>query len=80
MIHADGREWITANEVPDIWPDVSPEAVRAWATRGKLNGQRVGRHTYYDINDLTEAEHAARTSTRGRRRGMADSGADQVHS
>lgn len=80
MINADGREWCTATEVPDIWPDVTPAAVRKWASRGRLNGHRIGRETYYDLNDLTEAEHAARTSTRGGRRGMADSGPDQVHS
>jgi ribosomal protein L19E len=80
VIHAGGRDWYTANEVPDIWPDVTPEAVRQWAARGKVNGHRVGRHTYYDLNDLTEAEHAARTAGRGSRRGMAHSGPDQVHS
>lgn len=78
MITAGGRDWVTANEVPDMWPDVTAEAVRQWAARGKVNGHRVGRHTYYDLNDLTEAEHAARTSARGQRRGLAAGGNDHV--
>jgi len=78
VIHADGRDWYTASEVRDVWPDVSPEAVRAWAARGKVNGHRIGRRTYYDLNELTEAEHAARTSPRGNKRGMALTSEDVV--
>lgn len=80
MIHAAGREWLTANEVPTIWPDVSPEAVRQWARRGKLTGVRLNRKVYYDINQLTEAEHAARTSPRGNKRGVALTSDDAVSS
>lgn len=79
MIHVGGKDWVTASEVPQMWPDVQPATVRQWASRGKVNGHRVGRETYYDMNDLTEAEHAARTSERGHRRGAVTSSVDQVH-
>ncbi len=78
MIHVAGRDWYTANEIPDMWPDVTPEAVRAWASRGRLNGHRIGREVYYDINDLAKAEHQASTATRGNKRGAGRTGADVV--
>lgn len=80
MIHADGRDWLSANEVPDIWPDVTPEAVRQWAHDGKINGHRVGRSVYYDLNHLTEAEYAARTSPRGNKRTRALTSGDALQS
>lgn len=80
MIQAGGRDYYTANEIPDIWPDVTPEAVRQWAARGRVNGHRVGREVYYDLNDLTETEHATRTSPRGGRRGVALTSNDAVSS
>jgi hypothetical protein len=69
VIPAGGKTWVTANEAPDwLGSDVTPEVVRAWASRGKVNGHRVGRETYYDLDDLTETEYATRTSTRGHKR------------
>lgn len=78
MIHADGREWCTANEVPEMWPDVTANAVRLWARNGKVNPVRAGGKTYYDLNELTEAEYASRTSTRGNKRGVALTSGDAV--
>ena len=60
MIVADGREWYTANEINELWPDVSPAAIRQWASRGKLNGHRIGRHAYYDIDQVAEIEQSQR--------------------
>jgi hypothetical protein len=80
VIHVDGRDWITAAEVPSHWPDVQAATVRAWAYDGKISGYRVGRETYYDLAALTVIEHATRTSRRGNRRTHSLSGAYALHS
>jgi hypothetical protein len=69
MIRVAERDWITATEAPAyLGPDVQAQTVRAWAARGKVAGHRIGRETYYRLDDLTEIEHATRTSNRGHRR------------
>jgi hypothetical protein len=60
VIQADGRDWYTANEINGFWPDVSPAAIRQWASRGKLNGHRIGRRTYYDLDHVQEVEQEQR--------------------
>lgn len=78
MIHAGGKDWITAAEVPTWWPDVKAATVRAWAATGKITGYRVGRETYYDKEALTDIEHATRTSTRGNKRGTPATSGDAL--
>ena len=75
MIEAAGRRWITTSEAPEwLGPDITTDMVRDWARRKLLAGHRIGRETYYDLDHLTETEHAVRTSRGGRRRGSAHNG------
>jgi hypothetical protein len=75
MIEADGRTWITAAEAPDwLGPDITATLVRDWARRALVAGHRIGREVYYDLDTLTETEHAVRTSRAGRRRSSAQVG------
>lgn len=80
MIRVAGRDWVTASEIPNHWPDVQAATVRAWAHDGKVSGHRVGKHVYYDLTELTEIEHATRHSRRGHKRTRALTGADALTS
>lgn len=79
-IHADGREWITAAEAAKQWTDLTPDAIRLWAYRGKVTGVKVGNRTYYDFHQLAEIDRQVSESTSGRRRGTATTSTARVSS
>lgn len=72
MIEVNGLIYVTATEAPaHLGPDCTPQVVRAWGTRRKANRYRVGRETYYSLDELTEVEYLTRTSRTGRPRAAA---------
>lgn len=68
ILQVRGKEWINAVEAVKLWPFLDESTIRQWKRRGKLNGVRVGTRTFYDFNELAEAERAVRSSGRGRKR------------
>lgn len=72
MIEVDGVEFITAQEAPEhLGDDITPEMVRNWGSRRLVQGYRVGRHTYYALDDLIEVEFVVSESGQGRPRRAA---------
>ena len=72
MIEVNGSVYITATEAPEhLGTDCSPQTVRQWGKRRKVNGYRLGRETYYSLDELTEVEYVTRTSPTGRPRAAA---------
>lgn len=67
MIEVGGITYVTATEAPGyLGADVTAEMVRAWGSRRKLNGYRVGRETFYSLDELTDVEFATRNSRFGK--------------
>lgn len=60
LIDTDGTEWLTVTEAARRYR-VRPSAIRNWATRGKVQSHRIGRHAYVRTIDVAQAEHAWRT-------------------
>jgi hypothetical protein len=57
MIALDGAEWVTAEEaLPQLGDDITPERLRDWKRRRLVAGHRVGRLTYYRLDQLLDAE------------------------
>lgn len=56
-------------------PDLTEDLIRSWARRGRIHRYHrpgPGRGTtWYALDDVAAAEHATRTSGRGRRRHLA---------
>lgn len=70
-LYVNGTVYVTAAEVEAdrlLGDDVKAETVRQWGTRRMANRYRVGAVTYYSLDELTEVEHATRTSVGGRPR------------
>lgn len=70
------QEWVTARDITELWPDVSPALLRIWLYRGYLDvartpaGQpiRLKGANVYRWADVVEAERRARMQPRGRKR------------
>jgi hypothetical protein len=61
--------YITAVEVSDhLGPDVVPDMLRDWQRRRLITGYRVGKATYYRIDEVREVEYVLRSGGRGRKR------------
>lgn len=73
MIHVAGITYVLAGEAAEhLGPDVTAQMVRQWGARRMANRYRVGRVTYYSLDELTEVEYVTRSSARGRPRGQLD--------
>jgi len=70
MITIDGVEYGQAQEIARrLGPDVTPEMVRAWGRRGKVERKKLDDGTvWYRLDQAATAERNARTSGRGRPR------------
>lgn len=79
MIELAGVRYITASEAAEyLGPDVTPELVRDWKRRGLIVGHRVGRCTWYRLDDLTEVEYQVRINRAGRPRHAAPAGQNRL--
>jgi hypothetical protein len=61
--------YITATEVTDhLGPDVVPAMLRDWQRRHLITGYRVGKVTWYRLDEVREVEYVLRHGGRGRKR------------
>lgn len=51
-----------------LGPDITAQRVRDWARRGLIDSLRLRGETWHRLDQAAAAEHATRTSTRGRSR------------
>jgi hypothetical protein len=69
VIEVEGIRYVTATEAPDhLGADIVPAMIRDWKRRRLITGYRVGKVTYYRLDELIEVEYVLRDSGKGRRR------------
>jgi hypothetical protein len=75
MIYVNGLSYVTAAEAPaSLGPDITAALVRDWKRRRLITGYRVGRETWYRLDELVEVEYVLRNSRTGRPRRAARTG------